>query len=986
MKIPKFSEIKTSLQKFPSDIKDKLETNLQKVFPNADMEDVSYWGKRALLLLLLLLMWVYIFRPFDNFGSSGDKVDNGDSELSEVNQSENDNSNKSSDSDRVPNSDNQGEVAGIEDTSTQQDTDLGNDTNSDPRPASDDNTDTDGRTNPTYNPPPQPSSPTLKPNGQTCSSSSECSSGYCVDGFCCNNACSGTCETCGNIDGTAGDCHYIADDNDPEDECEIGEYTCNGKCSRVRGDGACDGNGACDSNDDVQNIASGKICVNDEVQDVSASHYCFQGESCDNGDCSARRWYTSCDGEGSCRPSTEHTDGVPVDGVSQEVYPENGYTLTDTCESQGSEFCDVADPGRCDLNGCRVSRVGYRCSVIADEGSDEILSSCGNPAGFEFEYCPEGTACSKGSCSEANVCDNEYVYFEEVDDECKSSCNGMGICNSPSSFCEQRYRIINLRDGIQVYKNSEVDIRGSDVSEVPQLGAMNVNIWKKDSEDDEATIVADVPIEFVDKDLDWVELESDTTGGKAFLHYPGGIENLPGVDSDSYALYIPISEGISENEGAEVWVCPQAERLEEIKMDCEGGFLLSEGKTYETDEGTIGPVTIENIADKKYWRVPGLTSTGAFTLAGIKDTCSRLQVSVASDHEIRFIPTFSIDSSDDSIEVDFVPNQITTDGSQDYDFNSIGIDDISLEDDGVEKTLGASSGNGIWGVSIDSAEDKITFTAPSDAGLSEIDSGSVIYIRIGTNAGGDTQIINPAQVANYDVSVRLTNGDSQDFGEAEIPVVDDDTVNVTGYIDTVLTFDIDTAVNDINCDSTGVSACDSHGSAGDGAGYVVDLGEMTLDAVNRSGTESQHSDGLSGFINYIWFDIETNAASGATVSMISANEALKMDNSNQIDDVADGDEQAINPASGLYGINHRSLLENTAGHGLMNVAWDCDCTNGDNYYCDVSDGGVPIDLFDTNGGPIDDGRIQFAVGAAPTSSHPTGTYTDQLTFVATSTF
>ncbi len=70
----------------------------------------------------------------------------------------------------------------------------------------------------------------------------------------------------------------------------------------------------------------------------------------------------------------------------------------------------------------------------------------------------------------------------------------------------------------------------------------------------------------------------------------------------------------------------------------------------------------------------------------------------------------------------------------------------------------------------------------------------------------------------------------------------------------------------------------------------------------------------------------------------------------------------------------------------MIVDLDCDASSGDDYYCDVADGGTPISIFNSNSLPIDDGRLQFAVGASPASDDGTGTYTDQLTFVATATF
>jgi hypothetical protein len=96
--------------------------------------------------------------------------------------------------------------------------------------------------------------------------------------------------------------------------------------------------------------------------------------------------------------------------------------------------------------------------------------------------------------------------------------------------------------------------------------------------------------------------------------------------------------------------------------------------------------------------------------------------------------------------------------------------------------------------------------------------------------------------------------------------------------------------------------------------------------------------------------------------------------------------QQILAASGLYGINHRLGFTNSAVIGAMVVDVDCDASAGDDYYCDVADGGVPISLFNSKNLPIDHGRMQFSLGAAPNSADSTGTYTGQLTFIATATF
>jgi hypothetical protein len=136
----------------------------------------------------------------------------------------------------------------------------------------------------------------------------------------------------------------------------------------------------------------------------------------------------------------------------------------------------------------------------------------------------------------------------------------------------------------------------------------------------------------------------------------------------------------------------------------------------------------------------------------------------------------------------------------------------------------------------------------------------------------------------------------------------------------------------------GAVPCNSHGGANDGAGYVVDLGELFLTSVNKSGDSVMHSDGLIGNINYIWFDLETNASSGAVVTVVSQYEALYKDGSNDIPSVATGSEQQILPASGLYGVNHRSGFISSAVIGSMIIDNDCDASGGDDYYCDVADG------------------------------------------------
>jgi hypothetical protein len=73
-------------------------------------------------------------------------------------------------------------------------------------------------------------------NGLTCSSASDCASGFCVDGVCCENACDGKCVSC-NQANLAGKCSGYAAGSDPENECGRGHPSCRSTCN---GAGACD--------------------------------------------------------------------------------------------------------------------------------------------------------------------------------------------------------------------------------------------------------------------------------------------------------------------------------------------------------------------------------------------------------------------------------------------------------------------------------------------------------------------------------------------------------------------------------------------------------------------------------------------------------------------------------------------------------------------------------------------------------------------------
>jgi hypothetical protein len=464
---------------------------------------------------------------------------------------------------------------------------------------------------------------------------------------------------------------------------------------------------------------------------------------------------------------------------------------------------------------------------------------------------------------------------------------------------------------------------------------------------------------------DWSAMTADSNGSdKSFFHYPGGFSSIPGSSGTGYTLYVP------KNGGSSVGICPGATSLTEVTKSCSGFYTLTEADS---------DVTVAVEGGVQYWKIANLTGTGGISLSGLSDLLTRLQVSTASDHTIQFTSVNGATASGNTVAVQFDP------AGQNFDLTSITFADIDLEINNVGETLAASAGVSTWGVNINTSLDTITFTAPT-SGSGYFPAGGVAVVKIGKNAtGGTNQIVNPAAVNSYEVHMIVVDGAGTETGEVEIPIIDDDTVNITGYIDSFISFDIDTAATNVQCDAAGgTNPCDSYGGSSDNSGYLVDLGEMTTSAVNNSGDSVAHADGGTGAINSIYFDLSTNASGGAAVTVTSLNAALLGPGANSIPTVGGSGEQHITAGSGLYGINSHAGLVDTSVSGTAVINTDCDGTAGVDYYCDTPASPAPI--FTTNNAPIDTLRLQWEVAASPSSLNGTGTYTDQLTFIATATF
>lgn len=557
--------------------------------------------------------------------------------------------------------------------------------------------------------------------------------------------------------------------------------------------------------------------------------------------------------------------------------------------------------------------------------------------------------------------------------------------NSGISINNTHNRNINLESnfGLNSSESSEVTLALSNGSRVARI---NLNLTE---------------------DVDWSLLvaESNIANGKSLLYYPGGASDIPGIEGTSYDLFIP---KLVDSES--VLICPNVNTLSNVNRECINGYVFSEGETHRmafpSGSGDVS-VSIETINNQEYWVASGVMGTGGLSLSGefnLKDNMSRLQVSERSDHTIEFGTIAGILEPAHSISLSFdLP-------TKNFSLLNISVNDIDLEDDGTDLVLCSSTGYSCiptdtsWGVNINIISDTITFTHPTDANNGDIANGSSITIKIGTTAdSGIGQIQNPTNLSEYEIAFEIINGDGSDHevGEVSIPIVDDDTVNISGYLDTTLSFDIDTTTETGNtlgtgdCDTSGINACSSYKGSIDHLGYVVSVGEMNSNTVNRSNlTLARHNDGNTGLINSIFFDLETNAQGGAVVTVVSRFGGMFLDPSNIISSSESNpsSEIEISEGSGKYGI--QSILGThyrVSNTGMINVVDNCDgILNGGggitgDYYCGISNH-IATEIFNSGSNPIEEARVEFAIGVAPTSTNATGIYVDYLTFIATGTF
>jgi hypothetical protein len=210
--------------------------------------------------------------------------------------------------------------------------------------------------------------------GVTCSSASDCTSGYCVDGYCCDGACNGQCQAC-DLPGSEGKCTPV-----------VGEqpHGARTRCSDGGGD-LCKAL-QCDGSKDVTKCVSyangpDKVCEQACTDGTASVAVCDGSGACGTPDkkscgafvCDVSTCKTSCASESDCAP------GYTCDAASKKCVPQK---TTATCSADGtaSISADKSSTKPC---------APYLCNT----SSGDCYATCTGS-----EQCAGGTVCEQGSC------------------------------------------------------------------------------------------------------------------------------------------------------------------------------------------------------------------------------------------------------------------------------------------------------------------------------------------------------------------------------------------------------------------------------------------------------------------------------------------------------------------------------------------------------------------------------------------------------------
>jgi len=322
----------------------------------------------------------------------------------------------------------------------------------------------------------------------------------------------------------------------------------------------------------------------------------------------------------------------------------------------------------------------------------------------------------------------------------------------------------------------------------------------------------------------------------------------------------------------------------------------------------------------------------AASLTNLSDTMTRLKVSTASDHTIKFTTPTGVESSTDTITIT-MPTGFTI-GSVDY--TDIDLSHGASTGYETDETLAAAAGSGVWGAVFSSQI--LTLTAPTNAAAGEITANDKVVVEIGLNAsGGNAQITNNSSAATYIIAVGGTFGDT---GNIAVVIVTDEQIPVTATVNPSITFTVaNTAFALGDLSPSGISTSNLNNiSVGTNAtgGYSITVQDVGGTGTGNSGL---YSSGVSNLI------------ASTTTTLVAGAEGY-------------GGQCAVTAGSGSCDFSLTSAGE--AVTGFSDSSWSA--------FAHYSSKPSSTDTY------------QIRVKAAISTSTTAGYYQDTLTLVATGNF
>jgi len=261
--------------------------------------------------------------------------------------------------------------------------------------------------------------------GQSCTLSTDCSTGNCVDGHCCTASSCGTCQAC---TGGGGACVSVAGGDDA-DTCS-GTKTCDnaGVCKAKQGQ-ACAGAGDCITN----HCADGFCCESDCTGQCESC-----GETTTKGSCVVVTGAPRGTVRQQCTGGTGMCAGM-CGGASRVacVFPgsnvmcgnpscTNGVaTPAPTCDSNGG--CAPGSGTPCSSNQCAASM------MMCSGGCNSTTAPCPST-----QFCNSAAACQNKNPN-GNACgaDNECTSGHCIDSRCcgSTSCAACQACTGTNGTC-----------------------------------------------------------------------------------------------------------------------------------------------------------------------------------------------------------------------------------------------------------------------------------------------------------------------------------------------------------------------------------------------------------------------------------------------------------------------------------------------------------------------------------------------------------------------